>query len=319
VSGQPRFEARSLSAPEYVLALHEPTHNVPVLLRNRARGQTLQRIASVETIASPEFQRWLAEQNRAGSDIFIGMNPLKDGASNRTKDNIKEVRHLYLDLDDDARAALANIRDSLDAPPPNFVLDTSPGKYQVIWKIEGLDVEQAESLLRSLAGQFGGDSAATDATRVLRMPGFINRKYPNEPEFPVQAHHESNRVHQLRDFTIREDSPDPGRHIEDAHASQRTMPRGHRSQSEADWAFAKRALARGDDPEEVMRRIADYRADDKADPLYYARHTVEKAHADLARNRSGDPSAARSELMRSSEPPPSGTLNQLTEGIPDRR
>jgi hypothetical protein len=103
VSSQPSFEARSLSAPEYVLALHEPTDNVPVLLRNRVRGQTLQRIASAEAIASPEFQRWLTDQNRAGSDIFIGMNPLKDGASNRTKDNIKEVRHVYLDLDDDEK------------------------------------------------------------------------------------------------------------------------------------------------------------------------------------------------------------------------
>jgi hypothetical protein len=272
----------SLSAPEYVLALHEAADSVPVLLRNRARGQTLQRIASAETIASPEFQRWLTDQNRAGSDIFIGMNPLRDGASNRTKDNIKEVRHIYLDLDDDATAALANIRDSLDTPPPNFVLDTSPSRHQVVWKIEGVDLEQAESLLHSLANQFGGDSAATDATRVLRMPGFVNRKYPNEPEFRVQVHYESNRVHQLRDFTIREDSPDSGRHhIEDTHASQRTMPRGHRSQSEADWAYAKRALARGDDPEEVIRRIADYRANDKHDPDYYARLTVQKARIEL--------------------------------------
>ena len=89
MSGQPSFEAKSLSAPEYVLALHEPADNVPVLLRNRVRGQTLQRIASAETIASPEFQRWLTDQNHAGSDIFIGMNPLHGGASNRTKDNIR--------------------------------------------------------------------------------------------------------------------------------------------------------------------------------------------------------------------------------------
>jgi len=281
VSGRTIFQAKVLSAPEYVLALHEPADNVPVLLRNRARGQTLQRIALAETIASPDFQRWLADQNRAGSDVFIGMNPLKDGASSRTKDNLKEIRHVYLDLDEDAKAALANLRDSPDAPPPNFVLDTSPGKHQVVWKIEGLDVEQAESLLHALASQFGGDSAATDATRVLRLPGFVNRKYAIDTEFAVQAHHESNRVYSLRDFTIREDSPDAPRHMEDAHSTKRRMPRGHRSQSEADWAFAKRALARGDDPQEVIRRIADYRVDDKADPNYYARLTVTKAQAAL--------------------------------------
>jgi hypothetical protein len=282
VSGQPSFAGKALSAPEYVLALHEPADNVPVLVRNRARGQTLQRIASAETIASPEFQRWLTDQNRAGADIFIGMNPLKDGASGRTKTDIKEVRHVYLDLDENTQAALENIRDSQDAPPPNFVLDTSPGKHQVVWKIEGIDLEQAESLLHSLANQFGGDPAATDATRVLRMPGFVNRKYPNQPAFRVQVHHESNRVHHLRDFTIPEDSPDAPGYIQDTHSGQRTMPRGHRSQSEADWAYAKRALARGDDPEEVIRRIADYRSGDKHDPEYYARHTVAKAQAELS-------------------------------------
>jgi hypothetical protein len=54
------------------------------------------------------------------------------------------------------------------------------------------------------------------------------------------------------------------------------------SQSEHDWAYAKRALARGDDPEEVVRRIADYRAADKHNPEYYARHTVTKAQAELS-------------------------------------
>jgi hypothetical protein len=55
------------------------------------------------------------------------------------------------------------------------------------------------------------------------------------------------------------------------------------SQSEHDWAFAKRALARGDDPEVVVQRIADYRSEDKDDPNYYARRTVTKAHTDLER------------------------------------
>ena len=57
------------------------------------------------------------------------------------------------------------------------------------------------------------------------------------------------------------------------------------SQSEHDWAYAKRALARGDDPELVIQRIADYRSEDKADPKYYADHTVAKARAQLERER----------------------------------
>jgi hypothetical protein len=285
------IEPRVLSAREYVLALHEPGDNVAVLLRNRDRGQTLQRIASAETISSPDFQRWLTGQNRGGSDVFVGMNPLKEGASSRTKDSLKEIRHVYLDLDEDAEAALADVRDSLDAPQPNFVLDTSPGKHQVVWKIEGIDTEQAETLLRSLANRYGGDPAATDATRVLRMPDFVNRKYGNGPEFVVRVQQEASRVYSLRDFMVQEDSPESPRRIEDGHSSARIISRGHRSQSEADWAYAKRALARGDEPEQVIRRIADYRAEDKHDPDYYARHTVAKAQLQLAAAKSHTESA----------------------------
>src|SRR5271170_1279379 len=111
-------------------------------------------------------------------------------------------------------------------------------------------------MLRAMADQFGGDPAATDSTRVLRLPGFSNKKY-NE-EFIVQAHLESNEIYHARDFTIQDDSPETARHLGDEPG--RRLPQGHRSQSEQDWAYAKRALARGDDVEEIIRRIADFRA-----------------------------------------------------------
>jgi len=268
---------KSLSASEYVLALFEPTDTVAVLTRNRRTGQTVQRITSAKTVAGEEFQSWLRRENSAGADIFIGMNPLKDGSYSRTKDNVREVRHVYLDLDTGGQDALEAIRNSLEVPAPNFVLDTSRDKHQVVWKVEGLDQEQAESMLRAIVDQFGGDPAATDSTRVLRLPGFANRKY-NE-EFTVQARQESTQIYQARDFMIQENSPEAARQrgIEPG----RRIPQGHRSQSEQDWAYAKRALARGDDVEEVIRRIADYRADDKPDPQYYARHTVTRAQTAL--------------------------------------
>jgi hypothetical protein len=244
------FEMKALSGLEYTLALHEPEDQVAVVLVNRFRGQSLQRIASAETIAAPRFQKWLADRNRAGYDVFVGMNPLKEGVASRTKASIREIRHVYLDLDEDADAALANVRNSLDVPAPNFVLGTSRAKHQVVWKIEGV------------------------------RPGFVNHKYPGGPEFLVQARQESNRVYTLRDFSSYDDSPDVDHYIAQTLRPARRLPAGHRSQSEADWAYAKRALARGVDPEQIIQRIADYRAADKPDPLYYARHTVEKAQAD---------------------------------------
>ena len=271
------FTPRSLTASEYVLELFEAEENVAILVRNRSTGRTIQRIARSETISSPQFQNWLANQNVAGSDIFVGMNPIKDGAFSRTKESIKQIRHLYLDLDRNGDASLDTIRQSSEAPAPNFVLDTSPGRHQIVWRVAGVNQDEAESLLHSLANQFDGDLAATDTTRVLRLPGFANRKLPDE--FTVKVRQETKAVYTLRDFAIHDDSLEQSRYR--VQERKRTMPADHKSQSEDDWAFAKRALARGDDPETVIRRIADYRADDKDDPEYYARHTVTKAKADL--------------------------------------
>ena len=117
-----------------------------------------------------------------------------------------------------------------------------------------------------------------NSTRMLRLPGFANRNLPKE--FIVQVRQESLAVYTRRDFTIEENSPRP---FDDYRQRERTVSSDHKSQSEYAWAYAKRALARGDDPELVIRRIADYRSEDKADPDYYARHTVVKAQAELSR------------------------------------
>ena len=143
--------------------------------------------------------------------------------------------------------------------------------------------EEAESLLHSLANQFGGDPAATDSTRVLRLPGFANRKLSEE--FIVQARRETDAVYTLRDLTIEDESPEAHRHLAEDKEVNRTISSGHKSQSENDWAYAKRALARGNDPELVIQRIADYRASEKAKPEYYARRTVTKALADPAKTK----------------------------------
>jgi hypothetical protein len=281
MSTDTKFAPRSLTASEYVRELFGPEDSAAILVRNRSTGPTVQTIAKAETIASPDFQTWLAGQSASGYDVFMGMNPIKDGAYSRTKGDIKDIRHVYLDLDRKGDQALEAIRNSTEVPAPNFVLDTSPGKHQVVWKVSGFSQDEAESLLHNLANKFGGDLAATDSTRVLRLPGFPNHKLPEE--FIVQARQESDAVYTLRDFTIDEDSPETPRHFGDPEERRRTMPSDHKSQSEHDWAYAKRALARGDDPEVVIQRIADYRSEDKDDPNYYARHTVSKAHEDLER------------------------------------
>src|SRR5260370_32242230 len=126
------FTPRSLTASEYVRELCGTEDSAAILVRNRSTGHTVQTNSNAETIASPPFQNWLANQNASGYDVFMGMNPIKDGAFSRTKGDIKDIRHVYLDLERKRDHALEAIRNSTDVPAPNCVVDTSPSKHKVV-------------------------------------------------------------------------------------------------------------------------------------------------------------------------------------------
>src|ERR1700733_9687297 len=199
----------SPSASEYINANFKPSERIAVLVLNRHLGETTQRITTAQKAASPEFQAWLRYKNANGADIYVGMNPLKQDASIRTKDDIETIRHLYLDLDHGGSVGLEAIKNSDLVPQPNYVLNTSPGKFQVIWKVEGIAPEEAEDLQRAMVREFAGDPAATDSTRVLRLPGFANHKY--DQDFHVQARLESTQTYHIRDFKVPIDSQDAPR------------------------------------------------------------------------------------------------------------
>jgi hypothetical protein len=273
-------EPETIPPARYILESFEPASRIAVLALNRDSRETIQRITSAEKAASPEFQAWLRHKNASGSDIYIGMNPLKHDAPTRTKNEIAAIRHVYIDLDYGGEKALAGIQKSSLAPKANFVLTSSPEKFQIVWQVEGLTLEDAEALLHALAREFGGDPAATDATRVLRLPGFVNKKY--DADFYVEARRHATATYHLRDFKLHLEGQDsPRRHYPARTKRESAGPA--LSQSEHDWAFAKRALARGDDPEVVIQQIADHRSGEKSDTQYYARLTVTKALAEMNR------------------------------------
>src|ERR1700741_3090689 len=249
----------SPTASEYVSENFKPSDRIAVLVLNRNLGETTQRITTAQKAASPEFQAWLRYKNANGADIYVGMNPLKHDASTRTKGDIETIRHVYVDLDHGGSAAVDEIKNSDLVPQPNYVLNTSPDKFQVVWKVEGITLEEAEALQHAMVREFGGDPAATDSARVLRLPGFANKKY--DQDFYVSAHAESIQIYHLSDFKVPIDSQDAPRHPNEQTERTQHALGTSLSQSEHDWAYAKRALARGDDPEEVIRRIGDYRSE----------------------------------------------------------
>ena len=165
------------TAYEFLTRCFHPGETIALLLRKENPASTTQRIVTLEQATAPRYLAWLRYENHNGANVYVAANPLRSGSRKRTKDCIAEVRHLYLDIDVDGDNRVAALMESDAVPVPTVILSTSPDKYQVLWRVEGFDFDQQESTLKLLAIAFGGDSACTDRNRVLRVPGFRNRKY----------------------------------------------------------------------------------------------------------------------------------------------
>ena len=126
-----------------------------VLVSQDEEKKTQQRIWTAKKAASKEVQKWLKYSNTHGYDIYIGMNPLQPGSRTRNKDDILEVRRVYLDLDEDGPTKLKEVlHDSFNGelPKASYIINTSPDRYQLIWNVKPRSFSSAVLILASLAG-----------------------------------------------------------------------------------------------------------------------------------------------------------------------
>jgi RepB DNA-primase from phage plasmid len=260
-------------AKDFLARCFAPGSTIALLLRTESPAKTQQRVVTLEQALAPRYLGWLAHENHNGANIYVAANPLRSGSRKRTKESIASVRHLYLDIDEDGDARLATLRASDAVPPASAILSTSPGKYQVFWRVEGFDSESQEMTLKRLAIAYGGDLACTDCNRVLRIPGFLNRKY--SPAHCVAVEYPSDAIAHPSDFRLPEDMAVAALPVRGS-----SRPNGSRkdSHSEADWAWACHELAQGKDAGQLTHELASRRAD-KPNPAYYAQRTIDVASA----------------------------------------
>ena len=263
------------TAQEFLTRCFHPGETIAVLLRKENPASTTQRIVRLEQALAPRYLAWLSYENHNGANVYVAANPQLAGSRKRTKDCIAEVRHLYIDIDVEGEKRIAALRASDAAPVPSTILSTSPGKYQALWKVEGFDFDQQENALKLLVIALGGDSACTDRNRVLRVPGFLNRKY--EPAHPVSVEYPSDSIYHPDDFRLDDallNAAMPFRGI------ARTYVTGKNTHSEHDWAWAVQQLSLGEDAANLTLELASRRSD-KPNPLYYAQRTIDIASARL--------------------------------------
>ena len=262
-------------AQEFLTRCFAPEETIALLLRSEVTAKVTQRIVTVRQAIAPRYLGWLAYENTNGSNIYVAANPLRSGSRKRTKESIASVRHIYIDIDTDGEARIATVQSSELVPAPTVILSTSPGKYQALWRVDGFDLVSQEDLLKHLAIAFGGDPACTDCNRVLRIPGFLNRKY--DPAHLVSAEYFGDPVYKPNDFLLPIASV--GTALSECLHLTPKRP-GLHSTSESDWAWVSQGLADGRDAAKLTKELASRRSD-KPNPLYYAQRTVDVASARL--------------------------------------
>lgn len=268
-----------------------PGDRLAVVLIHRTSRRVVQRILAVEKAMAAGFQRWLREMNADRQfEIYASVNSIRADSVQRTKHDIAAIRHLFLDFDTDAQARVRELLTRSDLPRPTAVINSSRNHWQVLWQVTAFLPSRAEALQRGLARQAGADIAATDCSRVLRLPGFLNHKY--SPPWQVSMQHFTPQTALtpadfpaalFLDQTQPVVLPDASRSV-----AKPRIAAGALSQSERDWAYAKRSLALGRPQQDVIAAIASNRTD-KHNPLYYARLTVQKAAQAVA----NDPRSAK--------------------------
>ena len=256
---------------------------IAVVLIQKETHRVVQRVATAERVASPEFQAWLRHENATRFEVYVSMNALKEDSRSRTKDDVAEIRHVYLDFDDNGTSAVQALLKRDDVPQPNYLVNSSPDKWQVVWKVEGFANEDAERLMRHLVRETGADPAATDSSRVMRIPGFANHKYGRP--FVVSVEPRATETYRPEHFPRPSTEEQGGRRFADGGPTRPPRSTGEVTQSERDWAYARRALARGESPDKVRAAIATFRSGQKADVNRYAERTVRKAIESLESDR----------------------------------
>jgi AAA domain/RepB DNA-primase from phage plasmid len=169
---------------QFIDALYAPT-DVMALAFIDPNGKVQHNFVEASKARTKEYFDALTKLNET-FNIYAAMNPFKPEmvgqSKGRTKDNVAEVNRLHVDADENGAQAVENILKSGKVPQPTVVLESSPGKFQLIWNVDGFTRETAEPLMSAMAAEFHTDPAVADTARVLRVPGFRNLKYADAPE-----------------------------------------------------------------------------------------------------------------------------------------
>jgi hypothetical protein len=116
-----------------------------------------------------DFKRVFQNYSATSYELYFGVNSFEGNV--RRFDAGCPTPFGWADIDDGDLAQCD--------PPPNIIIESSPGRYQALWVWNRtLEPNEAEGVCWTLAQACGADMSGWDFSQVLRIPGTINHK-PN--------------------------------------------------------------------------------------------------------------------------------------------
>lgn len=182
----------------FLRTAYQPDDWIAVFVKSYESGHTTQRVGPLSLVSAARFQAWLRWRNVLHGNIYVSVNAIEPNQHARTRNAVAGIRHLFLDVDNDGSVTLAAIAARKDMPPPSYVLESSPRRMHVLWRVSGFTVAGVEALQKQLARELGTDRAATACTQMTRLPGFTN--YKRSPHVVSVEYRDVAAVYRPLDF-----------------------------------------------------------------------------------------------------------------------
>lgn len=183
---------RSTVAHSFLSRAFGPDDWVAIFLKAYDTKRVMQRVAPIATVCEARWLTWLRVMNHFRFNVYVSVNAITPHRRERTKAAVSEVRHVFVDVDRHGPRVLDRVVSAGGLPVPSYVLHSSPGRLQLLWRSHGFSPSDAERLQKHLATHLGGDVHATAVSQTMRVPGFQNWKYCPPPVVGVEYRAEAS-------------------------------------------------------------------------------------------------------------------------------